>query len=155
MTLQNTEGLNIEIKKVGCLFLSLMRIVELEAGIELTPYQINFIWNLSKKKSYLNTRLECRNPDGIIKEFFYLTTMPRRSFAQVGMEKQGKIIFWEWAKKVYTNYKYKIEKVKTYGDVGTHFRLCNKDSELIYDSYSFKNYQHEKIEEYTLFAEIK
>ena len=155
MTLQNTEGLNEEIKKIGCLFLSLVRIVELEVGSDFAPYQINFIWNVAKKKSYIDRKLNCKNPDGIIKELFYLTAMPRRSFAQVGIEKQGKVVFWEWAKTVYTNYKYKIEKVQTYGEIGTHFRLCDRDSHLIYDSYSFKKYDFKKIEEYTLYTEIK
>ena len=142
MVLQNNEALFEEIKRVGCLFLSLMRIAELEANVEFTPPQINAIWSICKVKRHLDRHLVCKNPDGVIKEFFYLAGKPKiTTIAQVGIEKQGKRTYWEWAKKVYEDYSYKIEKVKTYGEIGTHFRLCDKQGELIYDSYSFKPYE--------------
>lgn len=152
MILQNNILLVDDIKKVGCLFLSLGRMAELEVGKELTPSQCNFVWNISRRKGYIDNNLNCKNPDGVIKEFAYILNHPTLTISQVGIEKDSKTLFWKWAEKAYTNYKYKVEKVLTPGVEGTHFRLCDKDNTLIYDSYSFKDYQHTKIEEYTLYT---
>lgn len=94
------------------------------------------------------------HPDKVLKLLINQTGV-RLSLAQVGASNNNKETFWLWAKRgKLTDYMYCIEEVKTPGPVGTHFRLCDKNKELIYDSYSFKEYAHTKIEKYTLYSKL-
>jgi len=155
VTLQNNPDLILDIKKVGCLFLTLIRIAELESNTELSVHNINYIWNISKRKHYIDNNNTMNNPDGVLREAFFILQRPTIVISQVGIEKQGKKVYWQWARNKYEDYKYKIEKVATLGKIGTHFRLCNKNSELIYDSYSWTNYSHKKLHEYTLYSILR
>ncbi len=155
MTLQNKEGLLPDIKSVGCLYLSLCRLVEFETEYGFSVNQINTIWEQSKKDKYIDKNNIMKEPDRVLKLFFQHAGKPFISFFQVGIHKQGREVFWGWVTDSWKNYKWMVEKVKTFGEVGTHFRLCNNKKELVYDSYSFTDYKFEKIEEYTLYARIK
>lgn len=152
MILQNNILLKEDIRRVGCIFLALGAIVEKETGVELSPSEINKVWELSRKFNYIDKNNMMKNPDQVLKEFSYASNNTRLTISQVGIEKKGKIEYWKWAEKAYRNYKYKIEKVLTPGPEGTHFRLCDSKNTIIYDSYSFKSYSHEQIPEYTLYA---
>lgn len=150
--LQNTEGLNPLIKSLGCYFLSLMRIIEIETNTEFEPHNANMVWITSKQKNYIDLKNNIIDPDHILKEFSLLTKSPSVRFAQVGEEKDGKIVYWNWVKDKSADYL--IEMVKTSGKYGTHFRLCNIDKTIIYDSYSYNKYKCEQVGRYLLYKRL-
>jgi len=139
MTLQNNKELLPVIQKIGCLYLCLVRMVELETNTDISTTDINSIWLEAKEKNYVSDKNDIVDPDRIIRLLAAETTNPELRLAQVGILTPKGPTFWLWAKRGNNiNYIYCIEKVKTSGPVGTHFRLCNMDRELIFDSYSFK-----------------
>lgn len=150
--LQNTEGLNPTIKSLGCYFLSLMRIIEIETGSEFKPSDANMVWITSKQKNYIDLKDNIIDPDRILREFAVLTKSPSVRFAQVGEEKDGKIVYWNWVKDKSSDCL--IEMVKTHGKYGTHFRLCDNDKTIIYDSYSYHQYECEQVGRYLLYKRL-
>lgn len=154
MIKQNEPLLLEPIKKYGCLYLDLVRIIELETGYDFQTQEVNEVWIKSLRERYIVNNL-MKNPDGLLKNLAKLTDRPYLTIAQVGIIKDAKIVFWEWARKAYTNYKYMIEKVKTFGEVGTHFRLADNRTNVIYDSYDYKDYEYVKIKEWSLYGKIQ
>jgi len=145
--LQNDPKLHEDIQRVGCLYLSLVRMVEVEHGTPMDIPFVNEIWEQSKLRGFVSASNMMRNPDGVIR-------LLGGKLAQVGQQKAGINTFWQWAKGPLQEYRYMVEKVKTPGPVGTHFRLCDKDGVLIYDPYSFRDYAHTQIGEYTLYSRL-
>mgnify|MGYP001273076238 CR=1 FL=1 len=150
---QNDGELLPVIRSVGCYFLSLGRIIELEAGIEFTAEQYNAVWKRSEEKKYIVSK-DIKKPDHIMKEFAYEAKKMAISICQVGQELDEKTTFWGWVTPVYKNYKYVVEMRKTNGVVGTHFVLCDKDKNLIYDSYDFHDYEWKPSGRYIFYTKI-
>lgn len=138
--LQSNLELMPIIQRLGCLFLCLGRMVELEINIPLIAQDYNYVWMESKRLKYIDFYDRIINPDAITNLFLHLTDTTKK-IIQVGQELDGKTIYWQWVKG--TNFNYMIEMVRTYGIYKTHFRLCNNEKELIYDSYSFRDYKSE------------
>lgn len=155
MILQNDDNLILTVKKLGCLFLSLARIAELESEKSLTPLMINEGWIYCKSTYYISKENLIKQPDEIIKYFIKYLECEDKKIYQVGVHDKGRNIFWGWVKNEWKSYKYMIEKVITPGPEGTHFRLCNNKKEVIYDPYAFKKYNHKQIDYYTLYSRIK
>lgn len=153
--LQNREGLLPVIKSVGCLYLSLARMVELETEYGFSVDEINRVWEIAKKEKHIDKNNLMKDPDKVLKLFFYYAGKPFISFFQVGIHKQGNEVFWGWVAEEWKDYKYMIEKVEMKTSIGTHFRLCNSKKELIYDSYSFSKYDFKSIDEFTLYSRLK
>ena len=155
MILQNDENLIPTIKKIGCLFLCLTRIAELESEKSLTTLQINEGWIYSKSTYYISKDNLIKQPDEIIKYLMRILDNQDKRVHQVGVSKEGRVVYWGWVKPEWKDYKYMIEKVSTPGPEGQHHRLCNNKKEVIYDSYSFKDYNHTRLDYYTLYTRIK
>jgi hypothetical protein len=151
MYLQNKKELHIEIQKVGCLYLSMLRMIELITGQEISVEDVNAIWEIAKTLKYLDKDLNMKNMDGVL-------TIARQqlqynhSIYSIGLTQDDKTVFWQWTKKFPVSTKYKIETLKTFGKEGTHFVLCNLDDEIIFDSYNFHQYKSEHIGRYHLFC---
>jgi hypothetical protein len=145
MVLQNNDNLIDDIQRVGCLYLSLARMVEIEHNLTHNPMTLNTVWQESKSRGFINPDNSMRSPDQVIR-------LLGGNLVQVGQDRKGVVVFWGWASGTYRNYRYKVEKVLTYGAEGTHFRLCDRDGKLIYDPYSFKDYRHTVIPEFTLYT---
>lgn len=155
MFLQNEEGLLPIIRELGCYFLSLGRIIELETGKDFTIDEVNEVWRNSVSHRYIDGSKRIINPDKILKNFALFTKRPHLTIAQIAEEKNGKTIYWAWAEKAYNKANYLIEMVKTGGKHGTHFRLCDVNKEVIYDSYSFTDYKSEPSGRYLHYMIIK
>jgi hypothetical protein len=151
--LQNDEQLLKDIQKVGCLFLSLGRMIEIENGANFDPEVYNNVWASSKWAGAIDAENFILNPD-LILSLFAEHTDTKKKVLQVGREyNPNKIIFWDWAiKEKMTDIKYKVEKVLTNGPEGQHHRLCDANNKLIYDSYAFAVYGYTKTGVYTLYA---
>lgn len=155
MLLQNDDRLQDIIKALGCYFLSLGRIIELETGHEFTPDEINEVWRNAKVHKYIGPDNRILNPDRILKNFAFFTKRPHSTICQIGEEKDGKTVYWGWTKPIYQSANYLIEMVLTEGKHGTHFRLCNPKKEIIFDSYSFTEYSSKPSGRYLHYMIIK
>lgn len=154
MTLQNDKNLLKDIQSVGCYFLCLARMIELEAEIEFDAQQINDVWERSKQEGYLNKNNEIVSPDKILKLFSFQTNKSV-VVCQIGEEKEEKIVFWQWTKPNYQTANYLVEMLLTFGKHGTHFILCDKEKNVIYDSYSFTKYRSNHSGRYLHYMKIK
>jgi hypothetical protein len=155
MLLQNNLKLLPKLRDLGCYALSLGALIEIETAYEFSADEINDVWLASTQKNYIDTKDRIVNPDGILKEYRYRTGIPFVTFAQVGQEMDGRIIFWNWAEKQdLTDYEYAIEMRLTNGKHGTHFVLCNARKELLFDSYSFKEYNFKPSGRYLFYKKI-
>ena len=155
MYLQNEDGLLPIIKELGCYFLSLGRIIELETDKDFAIDEVNEVWRNSIAHKYIDDDKRIINPDKILKNFTLFTKQPHLTIAQIGEEKNGKIVYWNWTKPFYQNANYLIDMVNTNGKQGTHFRLCNIDKKVIFDSYSFEDYSFKPSGRYLHYMIIK
>jgi len=153
MLLQNDSKLNPILRRYGCYFLSLGRIIELETNYAFTAEDLLNIWFENRRNGAINNSFEILHPDRILSQFAKYTPIPHLVIAQIGEEKAGKVVLWNWAKS-YKTWEYEIEMVKTFGDQGTHFRLCNDNKKVIFDSYSFVDYKHEYAGRYLLYKKL-
>lgn len=151
MELQKNERYTPTLQTIGCLFMVLGRIVELETGYTFEPEEVNEVWKHCVYSKYVIMEI-IREPDKILREYALLTRNPYLKVYQVGEFRNGKEIFWNWAIPRFTNYKYAIEEVKTFGTEGRHFRLCNRDREVIFDSY--ENYRFEQLPRYIYYTVV-
>lgn len=140
MLLQNNDELLDIISSVGCYFLALGRIIELETGYEFRAEDINEVWKNGKAHKYISINNNIINPDKILKGFAYFTKKPHLTVCQIAEEKNNKVVYWSWTKPLYQDAKYLIEMVLTEGTEGTHFRLLDNSKSIIFDSYSFNKY---------------
>jgi hypothetical protein len=126
--------------------------IELWADVEISIDDVNTIWTMAKQRTFLRNDGYMRDMDGVLKLAKQALGFAKPIFT-VGIIEDRKTVYWDWTK----NYPelqqtaYKIETLKTFGKTGTHFVLCDKDGELIFDSYSFKPYRFEHIGRYHLF----
>lgn len=72
----------------------------------------------------------------------------------IGLEENDKTVYWQWVNnnKTKIEAKYKIEMRKTNGIVGTHFVLADANNNLLFDSYSFNNYDYKPSGRYHLYS---
>lgn len=138
MILQNNEELLPVIKRLGCYYLSLSRMIEMITSYSFTANELNSIWLDSKTSKYINYRNEIVEPDKILRSFCKRANKPNLIVAQVGEMKENKVVFWNWYKE--NTYDYMIEMLLTTGVIGTHFVLDDKSKGRLFDSYSFKEY---------------
>jgi len=151
MLLQNDSRLLPEVRAVGCYFLALGKIVEVECSIDFTPEQINDIWGLSTKLGAINGNNIIVSPDDVLK-YYCAEAGYLGKIYQVGLRLLHKTEFWKWTSREHqTNYSWVIENLATEGSEGNHFILRDKNYRLVFDSYSFKQYKSEPIPRYLFY----
>lgn len=146
---QDNQKLIAPIRNVGCLYLSMLRMVELESGTVFSEDEVNEIWLAAKELGYIDEKNCMKLPDELM-VYVKGKYKFKKTIATIGIEKEGQTTYWQWTRGKYTQASYKLEKVETYGKIGTHFRLCNTKNEVIFDSYPTV-YKHKRINEYRLF----
>jgi len=154
---QNEPGLDTEIQKVGCYFLSLCAMIERETGVTFTIDMLNTLWMRLKQIKIIDESLKIINPDIVLKEALASTNKKKPTILQVGQAyRTEEITFWSWVEKAprYKDYKYIVEMVRTQGTEGTHFILRDKDKNLLFDSYDFKKYTSERIPRFIYYMVI-
>jgi hypothetical protein len=131
---QEDLGFPREVQKYGCYFFCLLRICELESGLEFTAEQVRYIYVTCLANGSIGANCSCQNPDKICS-----TAMPflrcKKKVMQVGsIDKTGKPMFWGWAnRRPYNDPQYVALTYKTGGKIGTHYVLANAMQEIIYD----------------------
>lgn len=141
------------IQNLGCLFLSLGCIAELETGYKFKPEDVNSIWILAKASKYIDGANRIVKPDNIL-QLFVRSVGFKLNIYQVGQLIDDKIIYWNWVKPENRNYKYCIHLRLTKGIHGTHFILCDSNKQVIFDSYDYKDYAFTPSNRYDLYSVI-
>lgn len=138
MILQKNPRLNKDIQEVGCLFLCLARITEIEYNYEFTQEQLNNIWDLSIKNNFIINR-EMKKPDNVLMLLKHCILIGGKNIYQVGQTINNITTFWQWVNKDKLIKVYTMAMEKTGGLIGTHFILVNNSNDKIitYDSMNF------------------
>jgi hypothetical protein len=122
-----------DVQHYGCYFFCLLKICELEAGIEFDRDQIVSIYKTSTTRGYIGSKCSCVKPDQICRLALDMLNS-KKSVFQVGALTKGVPTFWGWAnKKPYNDPEYVALTFKTGGEVGTHYVLGNAMQEIIFD----------------------
>jgi hypothetical protein len=122
-----------DVQHYGCYFFCLLKICELEAGIEFDRDQIVSIYKTSTTRGYIGAKCSCLKPDQICRLALDMLNS-KKSVFQVGALAKGVPTFWSWAnKKPYNDPEYIALTYKTGGEVGTHYVLGNAMQEIIFD----------------------
>lgn len=122
-----------DVQHYGCYFFCLLKICELEAGIEFDRDQIVSIYKTSTTRGYIGPKCSCLKPDQICRLALDMLNS-KKSVFQVGALAKGVPTFWSWAnKKPYNDPEYVALTFKTGGEVGTHYVLGNAMQEIIFD----------------------
>lgn len=120
------------IQAVGCFFRSAQAIAEQESGKTLSPEQINEMWNWAKKSAYIDERNFMRASAPISNRTMKVLCCNKKVY-EVATQSNGKIEFYKSIPPSMRRGDYYIQKIKTKYKAGTHFRVVDKDGNIIYD----------------------
>lgn len=149
MIKQNNEKLLKCIQDYGCFFLSCVNLVEWKTDIKLNENEINDLWHKCKKLGYINNNDDIVNSASIMNVILKLknsdlvcleigTYKPKEHIEKSEIQYYKGVP--EHLKKLD---KYYIQKLKTYGKYGTHFRVITENGH-IFDSVD-GYYEYDKI----------
>lgn len=148
MIKQNNEELFKCIQEYGCFFLSCVNLVEWKTDIKLNVEEINYLWLKCKKLCFINDNDDITNSANIMNQILQLKNSDLVCF-EIGTlhhnhHEKNEIIYY---KGVSENYKaldkYYIQKLKTRGKYGTHFRVITENGHIFDSVDGF--YEYDKI----------
>lgn len=123
------------IRSVGCFVRSCWALAELKTGRRLKANEINKLWIFGKSSNLIDH-------NNNVKESAPLATEALRvlgdsgSFVEIATFIEGKMNYYSWVTPAMKERKkWFIQKIKTNGKIGTHFRVVNKEGKLIFDPY--------------------
>lgn len=124
------------VQKIGCFVRSCGAIAELKEFKQLTAKQINDLWNWAKKSGNVDYNDDVKHSAPIATHALRMLGNDTGRFIEVGTFKNGRMNYyasvpesWKTLPKSY------IQKIKTNGEIGTHFRVVNCEGELWFDPY--------------------
>jgi hypothetical protein len=127
---QNNENLHGEVKRYGCLFLSLSAIFEIESGVTLLAHDINSAWEFAKKDGAVKDN-SIKDPSAIFRYYCNSKNLKKLSLTQIGTDKGF------WVPLDQQKVDWKIVKLKTiFAPAYEHHVL--KKNHVIYDSMAGK-----------------
>lgn len=131
----NPECLQI-IQKIGCFVRSCGAIAELKEMKQFTANQINELWLWAKKSGNIDHNDDVKHSAPIATHALRMLGNETGRFVEVATFKNGRMNYyasipdsWKTLPKSY------IQKVKTDGQIGTHFRVINCEGGLLFDPY--------------------
>lgn len=135
MIKQNDKRLLPDIQSIGCFVRSCGAIAELKSGNELSARQINNLWAWAKKSGNVDYKNDVKHSAPIISKAYEMLGGKGRFF-EVATFRNGKMGYYasvgEGLRKAE---KWYIQKIKTNGKVGTHFRVIDYKGDLLFDPY--------------------
>lgn len=135
MIKQNDSRLLPVIRKIGCFVRSCGAIAELKAGRELSAEQINELWEWAKKSGNVDRNDNVKHSAPIITHAYRMLGF-KGTFFEVATFKNGRINYYGSVGEGLRNAeKWYIQKIKTNGPEGTHFRNVDYEGKLLFDPY--------------------
>lgn len=131
---QNDVNLNRDIQDVGCFYLSCINLIEFKTGIKLTVEEVNFYWNLAKSKNIIDDNNNLLDSAKLMNIILGNKGSDLRVFEIATEKDYYNRVYYQWVDDTLKNRdKYYIQKLKTTGKYGTHFRVVTENGN-IYDS---------------------
>lgn len=130
---QNDKDCLPIVQRIGCFVRSCGAMAEMKTEKELTAKQINELWNWGKKSGHINL-------DDIVKHSAPIATQALKMlggsgrFIEIATFKDGKMNYYGSVTEEFKRLpKFYIQKIKTNGHEGTHFRNVDFNGNLIFD----------------------
>ena len=120
------------IRQIGCFFRSAQAIAEMISGKALTPEQINDMWEWAKGVGYIDNKNFMRASAPITNHTLKLLGCKKKVY-EVGTLRNGREEYYPSVVKNMARADYRIQKIKTKYQAGTHFRVVNEYERVIYD----------------------
>lgn len=137
MFYQQNKNLLNPIQEYGCFFLSCVNLAECINKKKLSYKEVNDLWDFHKKLEDINYNDDIVNSANIIKNCLFITDEEYNyKVYEIAIKMKGDIKYYkipsEWKNK--EDEYYYIQKVVT-AKGNTHFRVVNKNDDVIIDSY--------------------
>ena len=129
---QTDKRLSTVIREVGCFFRSAQAIAEMISGKSLTPDQINEMWEWAKKAGYIDDRNFMRASAPITNHTLKVLGCNKKVY-EVGTCRTGRDEYYPSVSRNMARADYRIQKIKTKYQAGTHFRVINSYERVLYD----------------------
>ena len=129
---QTDKRLLSVIREVGCFFRSAQAIAEMISGKALIPEQINEMWGWAKKAGFIDDKNFMRASAPITNHTLKLLGCNKKVY-EVGTCRNGRDEYYPSVPKSLKRADYRIQKVKTKYQAGTHFRVINDYEYVLYD----------------------
>ena len=138
MFYQQNGNLLKPIQDYGCFFLSCVNMAEFINGKKLNYKEVNYLWDFHKKIEDINYNDDIVNSANIIQNCLFITDENYNyKVYEIALKMKGDIKYYkipkEWQNR--ENEYYYIQKIITEKG-NTHFRVVNKNDDVIIDSYS-------------------
>ena len=119
--MQQTDArLPNRIKRYGCYYMVLGRMVEIDTGHTFTADEIIITLEICESKKYILENCKIQNPDGVLKILYQIANSSKK-ILQIGSIVYGKVEYWGWV--IDKAYDFVIRKYSTKN--GNHFMLLN------------------------------
>ena len=129
---QNDIRCRKEIREYGCFYRSCGLVAEYHTGKCLNARQLNEGWDECKKNNWIDADDDIVNSAAII-NYFLNELGDSGKYIEVGTFTNGVKTFYDGVNPKYRKIDALIQKVKTNGKYGTHFRPVDKKGALVED----------------------
>lgn len=137
MIKQNDKKCLPVVQKIGCFVRSCGAIAELKEMKQFTAEQINELWLWAKKSGNVDHNDDVKHSAPIATHALRMLGNETGKFIEIATFTRGKINYYgsvsEDLKMLPKSF---IQKIKTDGPIGTHFRVVNCAGELLFDPYA-------------------
>lgn len=125
------------IRKIGCFVRSCGAIAELKEMKQLTAEQINELWAWAKRSGNVDHNDDVKHSAPIATHALRMLGNETGRFIEVATFTRGRMNYYgsvtDELKQLPKSY---IQKIKTNGTIGTHFRVINCAGDLLFDPYT-------------------
>lgn len=123
------------IRKIGCFVRSCGALAELKTGRRLKASEINKLWIWAKSNGCVNRHDDVVESAPIATEALRILGDTGR-FVEIATFKDGELNYYKWVTPAMKQRKkWFIQKIKTNGEIGTHFRVVDHAGRLVFDPY--------------------
>lgn len=136
MIKQNDPGCYPIVQKIGCFVRSCGAVAEIKELRQFTAEQINELWLWAKKSGNVDRNDDVKHSAPIMNHALRMLGNDTGKFIEIATFKNGRMNYYasvpdelKILPKAY------IQKIKTDGEIGTHFRVINCLGELLFDPY--------------------
>lgn len=123
------------VRRIGCFVRCCGALAELKTGKRLTANQINKLWVWGKLEGVIDRNDNVRESAPIATEALRVLGDSGR-FVEVATFKDGSMNWYRWVTPAMREKKkWFVQKIKTNGKIGTHFRVVDNAGRLVFDPY--------------------
>ena len=129
---QTDKRLNERIQKIGCFFISCADVAQMKTGRELTPEQIEDVWQWAHYASRIDGEDNVKDSASIMNRFLRVLG-DTGHFCEVGTFRNGKTQFYPAIREQNRHVDALIQKIAQGGPSKTHFRVVDNAGNVLED----------------------